>query len=119
MILLAIFCPVFLFTNCLKDTWAPEKPTTNDVEKWATYEAFEERNAHRNVKIFLITAIAGGSLVLLHLILFCLIKRWASERINFNAHNNMLSKIHEYDDEKLKEFVGMNGDSMRANLTDF
>ena len=78
---MACFCPIFYFANCLEDQWAPEKPDNIHDEKYQknldTYNEFVDRNEHRNVKIFLITAIAGGILVLIQTALFCLIKSWA------------------------------------------
>ena len=93
-VLMVIFCPDFLFTNCMDDAWAPEEPTVHDEKKYAAYLKFKERNENRNFKVFLITTVAGGTLLLLHTLLYCLIRKWANERKNFNSNNNMLSAIH-------------------------
>ena len=85
-------------------TWAYEITKSNIQEEHTGNIDFEsaKETSHYLFVAWILGALMFIVLRLTEMILFCLVRHWASTRINFNIHNT--NALMEYDDDKLKQY---------------
>ena len=88
----------------LSFTWAYEITKSKIQDEHAGSIDFEsaKETSHYLFLAWIISALLFVVLRLAELVMFCLVRQWASTRINFNIHNT--NALMEYDDDKLKQY---------------